>query len=425
MSRNGSGTYVPPSGTWNPAIDGVTATGADWNALLSDLSAALTQSVSKDGQTTMTGNLPMGGFVLTGLGAGAATGQSLRWQQLFSQGIQIDLASATTTDIGAENTNFLNITGTTTITSFGTNYNGPRFLRFDGALTLTHNATTLILPGGANITTAAGDTCIAVPNSGTSGTADGWLVMAYVRANGGITLTGSSTQTSGSFTQTGTGSIQSGTGGILASNSDIYANVGNLMANRANATGATTDGALVLRIDGGNSGFIGTPASGAIAFYNASGTERMRMSATAGALQLNLTSTPIAKLEMNNSSLDAIHCADFKTDGTSVFRVENDGDVKNTNNSYGAISDARLKENIEDATAKLDKLLRVRVRTFNLIGSDLKQIGVVAQELREVFPSLVDEDADGTLSVKYSVLVPILVKAVQELAARVAALESA
>lgn len=182
MSRNGSGTYTPPASSWSPAVNGATATFADWNALLTDLSAALTQSVSKDGQTAMTGNLPMGGFVLTGLGAGAATGQSVRWQQLFSQGTQIDLASATTTDIGAENTNFLNITGTTTITSFGTNYNGPRFLRFDGALTLTHNATTLILPGAANITTVAGDTCIAIPNASTSGTSDGWLVMAYQRA---------------------------------------------------------------------------------------------------------------------------------------------------------------------------------------------------------------------------------------------------
>jgi len=175
MSRNGSGTYSAPVNSWNPAVNGVSATASDYQALLDDIVAALTASVCKDGQTTMTGNLPMGGFKLTGLAAGSATGNSARWEQLFDQGIEADIASATTTDIGAQNTNFLSCTGTTTITSFGTNYKGPRFIRFTGILTLTHNASTLILPGAANITTAAGDSLIAIPKA-TSGTADGWKV---------------------------------------------------------------------------------------------------------------------------------------------------------------------------------------------------------------------------------------------------------
>jgi hypothetical protein len=167
--------------TWNPAIDGVSATAPDWQNLANDIAAALTQSLSSDGQTPVTGNLPMTGNKLTGLGAGSATGDSLRWEQLFSQGTPQNLASATTTDIGAQNSVFLNITGTTTITSFGTNYNGPRYVRFDGALTLTHNATTLILPGAANITTAAGDSAIVVPSGSP---ANGWRVAGYQKADG-------------------------------------------------------------------------------------------------------------------------------------------------------------------------------------------------------------------------------------------------
>ena len=180
--RNGSGTYSAPSGSFNPATNGNSATAADWNTLLADLVAAMTQSVSADGQTPITGNFNMGNNKLTSLGAGSATGQSLAWQQLFSQGTESDLASAGTTDIGAQNTNFLRITGTTSITSFGTNYNGPRFLRFAGALTLT-NSGTLILPTGANITTAAGDVAIAIPISG------GWYVAAYQRASGAALIT--------------------------------------------------------------------------------------------------------------------------------------------------------------------------------------------------------------------------------------------
>ena len=181
MARNGSGTYNLLTNSWNPATNGVSATAVDWQNLINDVASALTQSLSADGQTPITGNLNAGNNKITGLAAGSATGDSLRWEQLFSQGQPANLASAATTDIGAQNTVLLNITGTTTITSFGTNYNGPRYVRFDGVLTLTHNATTLILPGGANITTAAGDSAIVVPN-GTP--ANGWRVLGYQKADG-------------------------------------------------------------------------------------------------------------------------------------------------------------------------------------------------------------------------------------------------
>jgi hypothetical protein len=74
-----------------------------------------------------------------------------------------DIASATTTDLAGATGNYVHITGTTTITGLGTVSAGVRFLLvFDGALTFTHNATSLILPTEANITTAAGDRCEVV-----------------------------------------------------------------------------------------------------------------------------------------------------------------------------------------------------------------------------------------------------------------------
>jgi hypothetical protein len=91
------------------------------------------------------------------------------------------VASAGTVDLGAQNSFFVDISGTTTITSFGTAYNGPRFVRFTGALLLTYNATSLVLPGAANITTAAGDCALIVPKA-TAGAADGWQMVSYQRA---------------------------------------------------------------------------------------------------------------------------------------------------------------------------------------------------------------------------------------------------
>jgi hypothetical protein len=92
----------------------------------------------------------------------------------------VDLASATTTDLSTVGAN-VRITGTTTITGFGTAASGiTRKLRFAAALTLTHNATSLILPGAANITTAAGDTAEAISlGSGN------WVLVDFTRAAAG------------------------------------------------------------------------------------------------------------------------------------------------------------------------------------------------------------------------------------------------
>lgn len=68
------------------------------------------------------------------------------------------IASAATCNIGAQAEEFLNVTGTATITSFGTVRAGTkRTLLFASALTITHNATSLILASGGNFVTAAGD----------------------------------------------------------------------------------------------------------------------------------------------------------------------------------------------------------------------------------------------------------------------------
>ena len=90
-----------------------------------------------------------------------------------------DIASATTTDLGAVEGLMHDITGTTTITSFGTVRAGIwKVIKFEGALTLTHNATSLILPGAANITTADGDVAIVISEG-----SGNWRCLNYVMAS--------------------------------------------------------------------------------------------------------------------------------------------------------------------------------------------------------------------------------------------------
>lgn len=100
----------------------------------------------------------------------------------------VTLASATTVNIGSAVSRYVTVSGTTTITGFGTAAAGvEKELTFSGALTLTHNATSLQLPGGENIITAAGDMISAVSlGSGN------WQVRSYFGAavERGSTATG-------------------------------------------------------------------------------------------------------------------------------------------------------------------------------------------------------------------------------------------
>ena len=116
--------------------------------------------------------------------------------------------------------------------------------------------------------------------------------------------------------------------------------------------------------------------------------------------------------------------------GIVTMQVLGNGNLVNYNGSYGTIaSDRRLKENIVNATPKLNDILKLNVVNFNLIGNEEKHIGFIAQEMQEVFPSFVyqndtrkyDEDGniisglEDALGVKVGMEFAILVKAIQEL----------
>ena len=133
----------------------------------------------------------------------------------------------------------------------------------------------------------------------------------------------------------------------------------------------------------------------------------------------------------------------------NMIDFEDDGDIKNINGSYGTISsDERVKENIVDATPKLDDILSLSVKNFNFIGDNKKQIGLIAQDVESVFPSwvqtsdtriykthdengvpleeqgeLVSGHEDGK-SLKVGMEFAVLVKTIQELNAKIVALEA-
>ena len=117
--------------------------------------------------------------------AGATLSSTLTMTAAAINGaVRVDVASATTCAIGAAASNYVRITGTTTITGMGTVASGIyRDVVFAGALTLTYNATSLILPTAANIVTVAGDTAGFVSDG-----SGNWRCLYYQRASGAAVL---------------------------------------------------------------------------------------------------------------------------------------------------------------------------------------------------------------------------------------------
>jgi hypothetical protein len=122
-----------------------------------------------------------------------------------------DISSATSLTLGKDGNQF-DVTGTTTITSIATQGIGSYVtLHFDGALTFTHHSTNLILPGAANITTAAGDIAVMYEYA----SAD-WRCVSYTKASGAaVVASGGFTLATEQATTSGTsitfGSIPTGT----------------------------------------------------------------------------------------------------------------------------------------------------------------------------------------------------------------------
>ena len=75
-------------------------------------------------------------------------------------------------------------------------------------------------------------------------------------------------------------------------------------------------------------------------------------------------------------------------------------------------SDARLKSNIVSLGSTLSKLLQIDGKSYEMKGK--QKIGVLAQEIQEVFPELVSEDDNEMLAVNYQGLVPVLINALKE-----------
>jgi hypothetical protein len=171
-------------------------------------------------------------------------------------------------------------------------------------------------------------------------------------------------------------------------------------------------------------------------------TERMRIDNAGNISSFAASATPSYTIRNASTAgtstvfIQGLYSASSTTSGgTASIYVFTNGDIQNTNNSYTALSDIKLKENVVDANSQWADIKALRVRNYNLKeGQTHKQIGLVAQEVEPISPGLVyetpDRDADGndlgttTKAVQYSVLYMKAVKALQEAMERIETLEA-
>jgi hypothetical protein len=261
MPRNGSGVMFKPAGT--TAVPNTKVESAKYNAtiddLVADLNAARPITAGGTGATSAAG-------ARAALGVAEATHTHTATD--LRLGAWTNVASAATVDLGAQASRNLVITGTTTITSFGTagTVDGVEYrLRFAGVLTLTHGAS-LILPGAANIATAAGDVATVVHDG-----ANVWRVISYDPAAGLLTALGTAATLNvgigaGQIPQLSTGTTGAGTyarsGTTVTVTRTAHGLTTGQFATLDFTTGTATDGTYAVTVTDANTFTVTDTVSG-------------------------------------------------------------------------------------------------------------------------------------------------------------------
>jgi hypothetical protein len=119
MARNGSGTYSLPASSWNPAATNTTIESSAANTTLQDIAAALTQSLSKDGQTVPTGNIQLGNNKLINVADGAAASDAATYGQVQAVS-SVAVAAASVADLARYQPFIVALSGLTTTITAGT-----------------------------------------------------------------------------------------------------------------------------------------------------------------------------------------------------------------------------------------------------------------------------------------------------------------
>jgi hypothetical protein len=177
----------------------------------------------------------------------------------------------------------------------------------------------------------------------------------------------------------------------------------------AGSTGAISNAMIASAISGQD---LGTPS--AIVLTNASGTANNLTANIANFINVtdDTTTNATRYLIVANGTSGAV------TETVSSTKLTfNPSTGQLTATDLNSSSDARLKKDVATVTSALDKVDALRGVTFTWKDSNVKSIGLIAQEVKEVLPEIVSTDDDGFMGIRYTNVVGVLVEAIKELKA--------
>lgn len=191
-------------------------------------------------------------------------------------------------------------------------------------------------------------------------------------------------------------------------------------------TSSSTGSTVFVAYGSANGGYTLSPASSrAPVFYDSDNTSYYVDAASESVLS---TLTLMGELNLSASGTNYVDHS-----GTITFRnqanyvnsatLTTGGDFTASGN-VTAYSDARLKDNVETVSNALDLVSAMRGVTYTRKDTGSEGIGVIAQEMLEVIPQVVQQGEDGTLSVAYGNLVGVLIEAIKDQQSQINALES-
>lgn len=370
MSFDGAGQYSLVAGLQANLANGQPNDGTEVYAAFADIATALSTAVCKDGQTTITANMPMSGFKFTGLGAGATTGDSIRYEQVFTTGTVALLGNL----------------------SIGTSNNGSAGVTLSQDDTLSWNeSATESLPSAFRI---GGSAALALGYGVKYSSNSGQMASSYGSSIGHSAVTVGSAQIT--FYANASDTVSVGTDVTMAERMRLTS--GHLLIARDNATNFGS--------------FSNTDAGIAYAYE--------------GAMHIARDSA-FSKVLIQDITNQAGTYISFGSGSTTTGSISTDGSVT----AYNTTSDRRLKDNIKVMTVP-PEIDDVEIIEFDWRDGTGKGRGVSAQDLHAIFPEAVtpgdpDFDTDPENKrpwmVDYSKLVPHLFAAVQDLRKRVTALE--
>jgi hypothetical protein len=135
------------------------------------------------------------------------------------------------------------------------------------------------------------------------------------------------------------------------------------------------------------------------------------------------------RVSLYNKNAEAISLMDAGSVGIGTtspgYKLDVDGTIRATGDVI-AYSDARVKTNVKTLEKALEKINLLRGVSYTRTDSEDKseKIGVIAQEVLEILPQVVQQDDSGNYSVAYGNMVGVLIEAVKELSARIEQLEN-